>query len=70
MRNTTQNGANIKSTPKMAVRARKTINKEGNNVPWRWKENSQNTNDRLNKMSKEMTQLTKSLVFTQDQLEG
>ena len=32
--------------------------------------NSQNTNDRPDKMSKEMTELTKSLVFTQDQLEG
>ena len=33
MHNATQNGANIKSTPKMAVRARKTINQEGNNAP-------------------------------------
>ena len=32
--------------------------------------NSQNTNDRPDKMSKEMTELTRSLVFTQDQLEG
>ena len=32
--------------------------------------NLQNTNDRLDKISKEMTELTKSLEFTQDQLEG
>ena len=30
MRNTKQNGANIKNTPKMAPRACKTINEEGN----------------------------------------
>ena len=33
MRNTKQNGANIKSTPKMAPRARKAINQEGNDTP-------------------------------------
>ena len=32
--------------------------------------NLQNTNDRLDKISKEMNKLTKSLEFTQDQLEG
>ena len=32
--------------------------------------NLQNTNDRLDKISKEMNELTKSLEFTQDQLEG
>ena len=32
--------------------------------------NLQNTNDRLDKISKEMIELTKSLEFTQDQLEG
>ena len=32
--------------------------------------NLQNTNDRLDKISKEMTELTKSLEFSQDQLEG
>ena len=32
--------------------------------------NLQNTNDRLDKISKEMTELTKSFEFTQDQLEG
>ena len=32
MRNTKQNGANIKNTPKMALRASKTINPEGNNT--------------------------------------
>ena len=31
--------------------------------------NLQNTNDRLDKISKEMNELTKSLEFTQDQLE-
>ena len=31
--------------------------------------NLQNANDRLNKISKEMNELTKSLEFTQDQLE-
>ena len=31
MSNTKQNGGNIKNTPKMALRARKTINQEGNN---------------------------------------
>ena len=30
MRNSKQNGGNIKSTPKMALRARKTINQKGN----------------------------------------
>ena len=30
MRNTKQNRANIKNTPKMVLRARKTINQEGN----------------------------------------
>ena len=30
----------------------------------------QNKNDHLDKISKEMTELTKSLEFTQDQLEG
>ena len=30
MRNTKQNEANIKSTPKMALRARKAMNQEGN----------------------------------------
>ena len=33
MSNTKQNGGNIKNTPKMALRARKTINQEGNNTP-------------------------------------
>ena len=28
-----KNGANVKNTPKMALRARKTINQEGNNTP-------------------------------------
>ena len=32
--------------------------------------NLQNTNDCLDKISKEMTELTKRLEFTQDQLEG
>ena len=32
--------------------------------------NLKNTNDRLDKISKEMNELTKSLEFTQDQLEG
>ena len=32
--------------------------------------NLQNTNDCLDKISKEMTKLTKSLEFTQEQLEG
>ena len=32
--------------------------------------NLQNTNDCLDKISKEMTELTKCLEFTQDQLEG
>ena len=32
--------------------------------------NLQNTNDRLDRISKEMTELTKSFEFTQDQLEG
>ena len=32
MRNTKQNRANIKNIPKMALRARKTINQEGNNT--------------------------------------
>ena len=32
--------------------------------------NLQYTNDRLHKISKEMTELTKSLEFNQDQLEG
>ena len=32
--------------------------------------NLQNTNDRLDKISKEMTELTKNLEFTQDQLKG
>ena len=32
--------------------------------------NLQNANDRLDKISKEMNELTKSLEFTQDQLEG
>ena len=32
--------------------------------------NLQNRNDRLDKTSKEMTKLTKSLEFTQDQLQG
>ena len=32
--------------------------------------NLQNTNERLDKISKEMTELTKSFKFTQDQLEG
>ena len=30
MRNTKQNGQNVKNTPKMALRARKTTNQEGN----------------------------------------
>ena len=30
MRNTKQNGANIKNAPKMALKAHKTINQEGN----------------------------------------
>ena len=30
LRNTKQNGAKIKRSPKMALRARKTINQEGN----------------------------------------
>ena len=33
MRNTKQNGANIKNTSKMAVGTRKTINQDGNNTP-------------------------------------
>ena len=103
MRNTKQNGANIKNTPKMALRACKTINQKRNNTPStpnlqennerslidairkivkeEFKEhetkmceminnNLQNTNDRLNKISKEMIELTKSLEFTQDQLDG
>ena len=103
MRNTKQNGANIKNTPKMVLRARKKINQEGNNTPATpnqqennekslidtitsivkedFKEHEtkmgdmisnylQNTNDRPDKISKEMTELTKSLEFTQDQLEG
>ena len=32
MRNRTQNGANIKNTPKMPLRSHKTINQEGNNT--------------------------------------
>ena len=32
--------------------------------------NFQNTNERLDKISKEMTELTKGLEFTQGQLEG
>ena len=32
MRNTKQNRANVKNTPKMVLRARKTINQEGNNT--------------------------------------
>ena len=32
--------------------------------------NLKNTNDRLDKISKEMNELTKSIGFTQDQLEG
>ena len=92
MRNTIQNGGKIKCTPKMALRARKTINKEGNTlstpnlqeknekslidtirkiVKEEFKEhetkmsemisnNSQNTNDRVNKISKEMARLNKS----------
>ena len=103
MRNTKQNGANIKNRPKMALRACKTINQKRNNTPStpnlqennerslidairkivkeEFKEhetkmseminnNLQNTNDRLNKISKEMIELTKSLEFTQDQLDG
>ena len=103
MRNTKQNGANIKNTPKMVLRARKKINQEGNNTPATpnlqennekslidtitsivkedFKEHEtkmsdmisnylQNTNDRPDKISKEMTELTKSLEFTQNQLEG
>ena len=98
MRNTKQNGANVKNTPKMALRAHK-INQEGNTptspnlqgkslidtnrkiVQEEFKEheskisemishNLQNTNDCLDKISKEMNELTKSLEFTQDQLEG
>ena len=97
-----KNGANVKNTPKMALRARKTTNQEGNTpttpnlqgnnekslidtirkiVQEEFKEhetkmsemishNLQNTNDRLDKISKEMNELTKSLEFTQDQLEG
>ena len=33
MRNTKQNGANIKNTPKVALRVQKTINQEGDNTP-------------------------------------
>ena len=32
MHNTKENGANIKSAPKMALRARKAMNQEGNNT--------------------------------------
>ena len=103
MRNTKQNGENIKNASKMAVGTRKTINHDGNNTPStaNLQENSekslidiirkivkeefkahetkmsemisnnlQNTNDRLDTISKEMTELTNSLEFTQDQLEG
>ena len=103
MRNTKQNGANIKNTPKMVLRACKKINQEGNNTPATpnlqennekslidtitsivkedFKEHEtkmgdmisnylQNTNDRPDKISKEMTELTKSLEFTQNQLGG
>ena len=102
MRNTKQNGANIKNTPKMALRARKTINQEGNTpttpnlqennerslidtIRKTVKEdckdhetkmrkmiskNLQNTNDRLDKLSKGINELTKTIEFTQDQLEG
>ena len=102
MRNTKQNGANIKNTPKMALRARKTTNQEGNtpstpnlqennekslinNIGKIVKEefkkhetkmsemtsnNLQNLNDRLDKVCEEMTELTQSLEFIQDQLEG
>ena len=102
MRNTTQNRVNMKNTTKMALRACKTINQEGNTpstpnlhenneknfidtirkiVTEEFKvheakmsdmisSNLQNTNDRLDKISKEMTELTKILEFTQDLLEG
>ena len=92
-----KNGANVKNTPKMALRARKTINQEGNNEPSKpnlqeknekslidtiriivkeefqehetkmsemISNNLQNTNDRLDKILQEMTDLTKSLEFT------
>ena len=102
MCNTKQNGANIKSTAKMALRVRKTINQERNTptIPKLYEKNEKslivtirklqtkslrnmkpkrrevisnnlkNTNDRLDKISKEMNELTKSIGFTQDQLEG
>ena len=97
-----QNGTNIKNTPKMALRARKTTNQEGNTlsapklqennekslidtirqiVKEEFKEhetkmsemisnNLQNASDCLDKISKEMTELTKSFELTQYQLEG
>ena len=88
----------------MALRARKTINQEGNNtlstlnlqennrkslidtvsrkiVKEEFKEdktkmcemtskNFQNANDRLDEISKKMTELTRSLEFTEEELEG
>ena len=96
-----QNGANIKNTPRRALRPRNTINQEGNNtlstpklqknnekslvdtvrkmVKEELKEhktkmsemkgnNLQNTDDRLDKISKEMTELDKSIEL--DQLKG
>lgn len=102
MRNRKQNGANIKKSAKMALRAGKTKNQEWKNtlsppnlqeinekllidnirkiVKKKFKEhetkiyetisnNLKNANDLPDKISEEMTELTKSLGFTQDQLE-
>ena len=55
MRNTKQNRANIKSTPKMVLRARKTINQEGNTpiTPNLQENNEKSLTDTIRKIKKE-----------------
>ena len=55
MSNTKQNGGNIKNTLKMALRARKTINQEGNNTPstTNLQENNEESLKDIRKITKE-----------------
>ena len=77
-----QEGSNTPSTPNLLENnekllidtVRKIVKEEFNEQETKISEmisnNLRNTNDRLNKTSKEMTELTKNLEFTQDQLKG
>ena len=55
MHNTKQNGANIKNTPKMVLRTRKTINQEGNTptTPNLQENNEKSLIDSIRKIVKE-----------------